>query len=65
MNEESKRSLKIFLTYSALIALLASFNLYAYFASGKALSLAVGSLCIVALIGWVCFYLFYICRRER
>ena len=64
MSEESKRGLKLFLEFWLLIGLLAGFNLYSYFRSGRKLFLAVGAFCVVAFIGWALFYVLYV-RKSR
>ena len=65
MGEEGKRELKIFLEFWLLIGLLAGFNLYNYFQGGSKLFLVVGIVCVVAMIGWVLFYLLYVRRRAE
>ncbi len=64
MSEESKRGLRIFLQYWALLGVLAGFNLYLYFKRGSALSLILAVVCSCIFIGWVFFYIFYV-RREK
>jgi len=63
--EEGKLELKIFLEFWLLIGLLAGFNLYNYFRGGSKLFLVVGLICVVGLIGWALFYLFYVRRRAE
>ena len=62
--KEGKRELKIFLEFWLLIGLLAGFNLYSYFRGGSKLFLAVGIICVLAMIGWALFYFLYVRRRA-
>ena len=65
MSETEKRGLKIFLEFWLLIGVLAGFNFYMYYGSGKAMFLAVALLCIAGFIGWALFYLLYVRKAGK
>jgi len=62
--EQAGQRLRIFLTFSTLLAALAGLNLYIYLTLHIKLSLVVMMICGVAFLGWCAFYAFYI-RRSK
>jgi hypothetical protein len=65
MSDEKRRGLKVFLQYWVLFALLAAFNFFYYFKSGRRMFLVVAIVCVVVFIGWVIFYIYYVRKAGR
>ncbi len=65
MSDTEKRGLKIFLEFWLLIGLLAGFNFYMYYRSGRTMFLAVAILCVAGFVGWALFYLLYVRRAGK
>jgi hypothetical protein len=62
--EQTRQRLRIFLTFSSLLAALAALNLYIYLTLHIRLSLVVMAICGVAFVGWCVFYALYV-RRSK
>lgn len=62
--KDTKRSLKLLFRYSGLIVLLAAFNFYKYYSSGRRISLIAAIVCLVGLVGWILFYMLYVRRKS-
>jgi hypothetical protein len=65
MSDEKRRGVKVFLQYWVLFALLAAFNFFYYFKSGRRMFLVVAIVCVVVFIGWVIFYVYYVRKADR
>jgi len=60
----TNKGLRLFLQYGGLILLLAVFNFYNYFKSGRGLSLTVALVCLAGLTGWILFYVLYVRKKP-
>jgi hypothetical protein len=62
--KETNKGLKLLIQYSGLILLLAAFNFYNYYNSGRRISLIVAIVCLAALVGWILFYLLFVRSKS-